>query len=101
MVYQENVLYCKGTKVNSFGIPLYLLKDKSRIKGEGRKRKFYNISFDSPFKKDSPKNLIVMYDIPSDKNRERLVQKTIKKIQLYNDPTKYMGRSFSTTERIH
>lgn len=71
MVYQENVLYCKGTKVNSFGIPLYLLKDKSRIKGEGRKRKFYNISFDSPFKKDSPKNLIVMYDIPSDKNKER------------------------------
>jgi CRISPR/Cas system-associated endoribonuclease Cas2 len=71
MVYERKVYYCKGTKVNSFGIPLYLLKDKSRIKGEGRKRKFYNVSFDSPFKKDSPKNLLVMYDIPSDKSNER------------------------------
>ena len=71
MVYERKVYYCKGTKVNSFGIPLYLLKDKSRIKGEGRKRKFYNVSFDSPFKKDSPKNLLVMYDIPSDKRKER------------------------------
>lgn len=71
MVYERKVYYCKGTKVNSFGIPLYLLKDKSRIKGEGRKRKFYNVSFDSPFKKDSPKNLIVMYDIPNGKSNER------------------------------
>lgn len=71
MVYERKVYYCKGTKVNSFGIPLYLLKDKSRIKGEDRKKKFYNTSFTSPFRKDSPKNLIVMYDIPSDKNNER------------------------------
>lgn len=71
MVYTQNTFNYKGVKTNSFGIPIFLLNDKSRIKGEGRKRKFYNTSFTSPFKKDSPKNLLVMYDIPTEKKKER------------------------------
>jgi DNA-binding transcriptional regulator PaaX len=63
----------KGIEVNSFGIPTFLLgnKKKNRIKSQKRKRNFYNTNFHSPFNKSSPKNLIVMYDIPSDKKRER------------------------------
>ena len=72
MVYTQKVFNYKGLKTNSFGIPIFLLGDKSdRIKKEGRKRKFYNTSFSSPFKKDSPKNLLVMYDIPTEKKKER------------------------------
>jgi len=58
----------KGVKVNAFGIPV----DSSRIIPKNkRKKSFYNISFDSPFKKNSPKNLIVMYDVPSEMKKER------------------------------
>ncbi|NVN96898.1 CRISPR-associated endonuclease Cas2 [Candidatus Nomurabacteria bacterium] len=45
--------------------------DKNRIKKEGRRRRFYNASFDSSFKKDSPKDLLLLYDIPSEKRKER------------------------------
>jgi len=71
MVYTQKVFNYKGVKTNSFGIPIFLLGGNKRIKIEGRKKKFYNTSFISPFKKDSPKNLIVMYDIPSSKRKER------------------------------
>lgn len=66
-----SIRYYKGIKVNSLGIPVFLLKYKNRIKSKKRKRNFYNSSFISPFKKDSPKNLLVMYDIPSAKRKER------------------------------
>ena len=64
--------YYKGVKVNSLGIPTFLLGDnkKSRIKNN-RKRSYYNISFSSPFKNNQPKNLLVMYDIPSGLKKER------------------------------
>ena len=71
MVYTKKTFNYKGVKTNSFGIPLFLLGDTDRIIKEGRKRKYYNTSFESPFKKESPKNLIVMYDIPDDKSNER------------------------------
>ena len=71
MVYTQKVFNYKGVKTNSFGIPIFLLGDNKRIKTEGRKRKFYNASFASPFKKDSPKNLLIMYDIPTEKKKER------------------------------
>ena len=58
-------------EVNSFGIPIFSQGRKSRAKKENRKRIFYNITFLSPFDKDSSKNLIVMYDIPFDKKKER------------------------------
>ncbi len=63
--------YYKGVKVNSFGFPILIEKENSRVKRKNRKRDFYNNSFYSPFKKDSPKNLIIMYDISSDKKKER------------------------------
>lgn len=71
MVYTQKVFNYKGVKTNSFGIPIFLLGDSDRIKKEGRKRKFYNASFVSPFKKDSPKILLIMYDIPTEKKKER------------------------------
>ncbi|PIP68778.1 CRISPR-associated endonuclease Cas2 [Candidatus Nomurabacteria bacterium CG_4_9_14_0_2_um_filter_32_10] len=64
-------LFYKGIEVNSFGIPIFSEGRKSRAKKENRKRTFYNVTFISPFNKDSSKNLIVMYDIPSDKKKER------------------------------
>ena len=36
-----------------------------------RKRSLYHVSFVSYFKKDAPKNLIVMYDIPHNLKKER------------------------------
>ena len=61
----------KGMRVNSFGLPIFLEDEKSRVKTKGRKKAFYNVAFYSPFKKDSPKNLIVMYDIPHLQKKER------------------------------
>lgn len=68
----RKVFNYKGVKVNSLGIPIFLLgKDDNRIKKKDRKRKFYHPAFNSSFDKSSPKNLLVMYDIPSDKKKER------------------------------
>lgn len=70
MSYQKRKLYYKGTQVNAFGLPVF----KNEIKNNTRsrsKRASYFISFLSPFKKDAPKNLIVMYDISSIQRRER------------------------------
>jgi DNA-binding transcriptional regulator PaaX len=61
----------KGMRVNAFGIPIFSQGRKSRVKKEGRKKNFYNVTFISPFKKDAPKNLIVMYDIPHNMKKER------------------------------
>ena len=62
--------YYKGVQINAFGLPI-LLEKKPRIKLNKRKRDFYNPTFISPFKKDSPKNLIVMYDVPQEMKKER------------------------------
>ncbi len=63
----------KGVKVNSFGIPIFLLGDdkNDRIKKKDRKRNYYNISFNSPFKSNQVRNLLVMYDVPANMKRER------------------------------
>ena len=66
----SKTFYYKGVRVNAFGIPILGKKD-SRIKKNDRKRKFYYITFHSTFEKNSPKNLIVMYDIPYEKKKER------------------------------
>lgn len=57
----------KGIKVNSFGIPVFNQK-KQQPKS---KQRIYHDSFSSSFSDDSIKNLIVMYDIPHDKKKER------------------------------
>ena len=64
-------LFYKGIEVNSFGIPIFSQGRESRAKKENRKRTFYNTTFFSPFNKNSPKNLIVMYDIPHIMKKER------------------------------
>ncbi len=87
----------KGIRVNLFGVPKFKNKSDatiratlSYIKGEGlvenlnnqwhitqKGRKFAQKKFDSlknfqsSFKKDSPKNLIVMFDIPENRRGER------------------------------
>ena len=61
----------KGVYINSFGLPTAGYNYKNRVKQRNRKRKFYHIAFSSPFNKDSPKNLILMYDIAEEKKKER------------------------------
>lgn len=59
-------------KVNFFGLPVLTEKQKKDHKKYFiRKRNFYHSTFSSPFKKHSPKNLIVMYDIPHNLKKER------------------------------
>ncbi|MFA5933903.1 MAG: CRISPR-associated endonuclease Cas2 [Candidatus Paceibacterota bacterium] len=72
MAKQRKIFYYKGMRVNAFGLPISSDSINSRkIPKEDRIRSFYNVSFSSSFKKDSPKNLIVMYDISHEKKKER------------------------------
>lgn len=57
----------KGITVNSFGIPVF---DEPKKIVKQNKRIFHN-TFLSSFDEKSPKNLIVMYDIPHEKKKER------------------------------
>jgi DNA-binding transcriptional regulator PaaX len=61
----------RGVSVNAFGLPIFSKTKRQRIKKYNRKRTFYNVSFTSSFSKDTPKNLIVMYDIPHEMKKER------------------------------
>ncbi|MFA5791885.1 MAG: CRISPR-associated endonuclease Cas2 [Candidatus Paceibacterota bacterium] len=63
--------FYKGMRVNAFGLPVFKSGRKSRAKKENRKKSFYHTTFSSPFKKDSSKDLIVMYDIPHLQKKER------------------------------
>lgn len=63
--------YYKGVWVNSFGLPVSKPKFRDRTKKENRKRNFYHHAFFSPFKKNSPKNLILMYDVTEKQKKER------------------------------
>ena len=63
--------YYKGMKVDLFGFPVTNSNKYIRVKEKKRKRSFYYISFSSKFKKNSPKNLIMMYDIPHLQKKER------------------------------
>jgi DNA-binding transcriptional regulator PaaX len=63
--------YYKGMRVGSFGLSIFDDNKRHRIKKQNRKRKLYYATFDSPFLKDAPKNLIVMYDIPHLQKKER------------------------------
>ena len=63
--------YYKGMKVNSFGLPVFLENKSGRIKKDSRKKSFYHNSFESSFSKDSPKNLLLIYDIPETMKKER------------------------------
>lgn len=57
----------KGVTVNMFGIPKF---GKTKKKHSVPKRRYLK-SFSSNFKKDAPKNLLLMYDIPHAQKKER------------------------------
>lgn len=62
----------KGVTVNTFGIPVINLNKNSVTKfGIKGKRYFQYQCFSYNFKNKTPKDLIVMYDIPKDKKKER------------------------------
>ena len=67
----DKKLYYKGVRVNAIGVPILFERGKKTPKRKERKRDYYHNSFNSPFKKNSPKNLIVMYDIPHELKKER------------------------------
>ncbi|MFZ2521947.1 MAG: CRISPR-associated endonuclease Cas2 [Minisyncoccia bacterium] len=68
---KRKYLRYKGIRVNAFGIPVSGYVDKSKGKKPIKKRDIYHTSFPSVFKENSPKNLIVMYDIPHELKKER------------------------------
>ena len=59
----------KGVRVNSFGFPILNLNKKA-TNSKVTKRIFHS-TFLSDLGESSPKNLIVMYDIPHEKKKER------------------------------
>lgn len=62
----------KGVKTNAFGVPSFFISERNKKnKKTNYTKRFYNLSFSSDFKENSPKNLIVMYDIPDSKKKER------------------------------
>ncbi len=70
MTYKKKIYY-KGMQVNAFGLPVLQRSRKELRKRPISKKRFYNASFVSSFKKDVPKNLIIMYDIPDEQKKER------------------------------
>jgi hypothetical protein len=68
----KKYLKYKGVTVNRFGIPI-LFSDKSKITKKGIPgRKYYQYPcFIHNYKNTAPKDLVVMYDIPEDKKKER------------------------------
>ena len=67
------IFYYRGMRVNAFGLPVFngSKKENNKFYKKIRKRSLYHVSFTSAFKKDAPKNLIVMYDIPHNLKKER------------------------------
>lgn len=64
--------YYKGIRVNSLGLPISNNLNKEQKKKTHREgRSLYNVSFNSFFKKDAPKNLLLIYDIPEGRKKER------------------------------
>lgn len=63
--------YYKGMKVDLLGLPVSDSEKSDRVKKRGRKRKFYHLSFLSPFPETAPKNLLLIYDIPEAMKKER------------------------------
>ena len=61
-------IYYKGMRVGSLGLPAPSRKKDNK---KERTRDLYSASFSSVFHKDAPKNLIIMYDIPENKKKER------------------------------
>jgi CRISPR-associated endonuclease Cas2 len=61
----------KGVWVNSFGIPTSKPNFNEKDKIFNKTKRIYNISFSSNFNDNSPKNLMVIYDVPEEQKKER------------------------------
>jgi CRISPR-associated endonuclease Cas2 len=74
----ERKLKYKGVTVNTFGLPI-MYSDKKEGKSEVRHGELHKSDskyhhyhyFNSTFTETAPKDLIVMYDIPHEKKKER------------------------------
>jgi hypothetical protein len=72
----KRVLKYKGVTVNTFGLPLFNSLEKESKKsitrvGEKGRRYFQYKCFVHNFKNTAPKDLIIMYNLPKDKKKER------------------------------
>lgn len=68
----KKIFFYKGVPVNIFGLPVPNgSKKKQDKKVHKRIRSLYHVSFSSSFKKDAPKNLLLIYDIPEGRKKER------------------------------
>ena|SRR3989344_4874526 len=70
-MHKRRKFYYKGMRVNALGLPVIDYGKEETQKLKRRKRNLYLASFLSSFKKDAPKNLMVMYDIPHNLKKER------------------------------
>ena len=61
--------YYKGVPVNILGLPSF--SDSKKFKNTKKNKRLYLRSFVSDFKKDAPKNLLLMYDVPYTRKKER------------------------------
>ena len=62
----------KGVTVNHFGIPVFHSDKEATIKRGKPGKKYYQLKyFIHNYKNTAPKDLVVMYDIPKDKKKER------------------------------
>ncbi|KKQ06942.1 MAG: hypothetical protein US18_C0029G0008, partial [Parcubacteria group bacterium GW2011_GWB1_36_5] len=72
--YKKQSIYNTLSRLNKDG---YISKEDNHISLLPRGRKYVEnkkvrfLTFDSPYKKESPKNLLVMFDIPEVKKAER------------------------------
>ena len=65
---RKKLIY-KGVEVNSFGIPIYDSNKKKILKSDKKYSQYSCFNFN--LEKTLPKNLIIMYDIPYEKRKER------------------------------
>lgn len=69
MLSRKKIKY-KGMSVNIFGLPDFGDSEKEKNISHTPKR-YYLRSFVSDFKKDEPKNLLLIYDVPEERKKER------------------------------
>lgn len=69
MANDRRQLRYKGMSVNIFGLPSF--SDSKRREKNNVPKRFYLQSFISGFQKDAPKNLLLIYDIPEGRKKER------------------------------
>ncbi len=68
----KNKIYYKGVRVNLLGLPILSKPKKYKnLESDERVRGFYNISFKNSFPDNAQKNLLLIYDIPEGRKKER------------------------------